>query len=343
MKKIFILIIRIIVSSQFVFAQCPSSVTDIDGNSYDVIQIGNQCWMGSDLRVTKYMNGISILDGTGIGAATLGGNWSQSTYYFNYNDSLQYVNSFGRLYTWYAAMNGSSSTNSSPSNVQGVCPDGWHLPSISEWDTLFKYIDTNADLTLNQGFALSVSTFAGGMLKDTSSNYWFTPNVGASNSYGFNARGGGFRDPSGVFSSLNSGAQYLSTTEWSQYKMYTVLIRHYTSELFTYGNTNKVTGHSVRCICNNTATYNSTLNYNSQVTVYPNPTNGQITIQLFKSTTSGMIQVLSSTNDLILETNLKEIENTISLPPSIKSGLYFIIYYDEHKMIVKVTKLMVIK
>lgn len=57
-----------------------------------------------------------------------------------YNDIEKNCDHFGRLYTWRAAMNRASSSNSNPSGVQGVCPPGWHLPSNAEWHELLEYV-----------------------------------------------------------------------------------------------------------------------------------------------------------------------------------------------------------
>ena len=93
-------------------------VRDIDGNVYHTLQIGQQCWMAENLRTTRYANGEPI----GIGGACF---YPDN----NSNNKLKY----GLLYTWYVTTRDSSSS-SNPSGVQGVCPNGWHIPSIAEWD-----------------------------------------------------------------------------------------------------------------------------------------------------------------------------------------------------------------
>lgn len=103
----------------------PNAVTDIDGNSYDAVQIGNQVWMAENLRTTKYA------DGTTIPVGILQSFTQPSRY--NPNNNANNVNSYGYLYNWSAVMNGSSSSDANPSGVQGVCPNGWHVPSEEEW------------------------------------------------------------------------------------------------------------------------------------------------------------------------------------------------------------------
>ncbi|OQB81122.1 MAG: hypothetical protein BWX87_00907 [Bacteroidetes bacterium ADurb.Bin123] len=93
-------------------AEDPNSVTDIDGNVYPVVKIGDQEWMARNLRVTK------APDGTPISSYVVGNDPGNALIY-------------GRHYTWDVAMNGSAEES-----AQGICPDGWHLPSDEEFKIL---------------------------------------------------------------------------------------------------------------------------------------------------------------------------------------------------------------
>ena len=101
-----------------------ATVTDRDGNVYNTVQIGAQCWLKENLRSTQYADGTPIAEG----------NW-----YYPNNDSSS-VSTYGLLYNWPAAMHGASSSIGNPSGVQGVCPTGWHLPSNAEWTQLTNYV-----------------------------------------------------------------------------------------------------------------------------------------------------------------------------------------------------------
>jgi uncharacterized protein (TIGR02145 family) len=106
---------------------------DYDGNEYDMLRLGNQVWMAQNLRTTHYANGTSI---------PLGNSTSTTTAYrYCPNNIISNVSKFGYLYNWKAVMGNSSSSSSNPSYVQGICPDGWHVPSEAEWDQLVGYID----------------------------------------------------------------------------------------------------------------------------------------------------------------------------------------------------------
>jgi len=109
--------------------------------------------------------------------------------FFNvYGDS---IGGFGALYNWHAA-----------TDVRNIAPVGFHVPSKSEYETLLNEIDLYD--AINEYWPLS-----GGLLKDTSSSYWNSPNTGATNEYGFNIRGSGGRDGSGFWSIKEEGYFWL--------------------------------------------------------------------------------------------------------------------------------------
>ncbi len=116
-------------------------VTDIDGNTYQVLQLGSQCWMRENLRVTKYATGTTI---------DLGDSLSNSIPYRYYPDGdLNNVSTYGYLYNWAAVMSGTGGSSSNPSGVQGICPTGWHLPSIAEWTQLTDYVSSQPSYLCN--------------------------------------------------------------------------------------------------------------------------------------------------------------------------------------------------
>ncbi len=116
-----------------------------------------------------------------------------------YDNDLDNCNVYGRLYDWETACN--------------ACPDGWHLPTDNEWKILEKELgmsNKDADDTGWRG------TNEGGKLKEAGTYHWESPNKGVTNSSGFQALPGGYRDYSdGPFSSLGYVAYFWSATEWS--------------------------------------------------------------------------------------------------------------------------------
>jgi uncharacterized protein (TIGR02145 family) len=90
-----------------------------DGQKYVYVTINAQTWMAENLNFNA------------PGSVCYGNNPSNCTTY-------------GRLYTWNAAMSGAISSNAVPSGRQGVCPAGWHFPSDAEWTVLMNHAGSRA-------------------------------------------------------------------------------------------------------------------------------------------------------------------------------------------------------
>lgn len=105
---------------------CDPTVTDIDGNVYNVVSIGSQCWMKENLRTSR------LNDGTPINKISDGTNWQTKwfdskvpTYiYYDHNETIN--ETYGKLYNWEAASNSK------------LCPKGWHIPTNAEWEQMIK-------------------------------------------------------------------------------------------------------------------------------------------------------------------------------------------------------------
>lgn len=164
--------------------------------------------MAENLKTIHFADGSAIPQPEGTSAWMNLGDSDMA--YCWYDNSTTNRDIYGGLYTWAAAMNGAGSSNSNPSGVQGVCPDGWHLPSDAEWQELEMH------LGMSQGEADSVGwrgTDQGAKLKETGTSHWDSPNTGANNSSGFTALPGGFRY--GVESGyLGYRASFCSATEF---------------------------------------------------------------------------------------------------------------------------------
>ena len=116
-------------------------VVDIDGNIYNTKKIGGQWWMTENIKVTRYANGEPLINGSLI--EDLKGDDS-TKYYFTspfHPPSTSPVPGYGYYYTLAALMNGEDLSNSIPSGVQGICPEGWHVPSSAEFVILINYIN----------------------------------------------------------------------------------------------------------------------------------------------------------------------------------------------------------
>lgn len=202
-----------------------------DGTEYGYVTIGDQVWMAENL---KYLPAVT-------GPRTGSGN---APHYYVYDYDGTHVTEakatdnyriYGVLYNWTAAMNGAASSSSNPSGVQGACPDGWHLPSDTEWEQLINYVGDNKE--------------AANKLKEFGTTHWWS-NVQGNNATGFTALPGGHRNSNGEFFSSRQVGYWWSATDvapantGSAYPRY---LSYNNSEVFrTSGG--KSDGMSVRCI-----------------------------------------------------------------------------------------------
>ncbi len=190
-------------------------VTDIDGNEYITVIIGEQEWMAENLLAIRNADGDTI-----------------NRYCYKY-DIEQYCDLYGGLYSWHTVMNGEKGSNDNSSRVQGICPTGWHVPSDAEWSELIDYLDGRS--------------VAGGKLKEAGTVHWDSPNVGATNEVGFTALPGGMRYFNGTFMFIGRDGRWWSATGESANSAW---YRDITSSCDSvYRNTtDKRMGFSVRCI-----------------------------------------------------------------------------------------------
>lgn len=209
--------------------------TDIDGNAYTNVKIGNQTWMKENYAVTKYRNGEVIPKmQSGQAVLTPSGyvNWSNLTdykfgAYMTYFSGSPFPN--GHSYNWYAV-----------NDPRGLAPIGWHIPSKADWIVLKEF--------------LGGELIAGGKMKENSSTYWANPNVGATNSSGFTARGNGFFEFNGTalgstYSKQKFISYFWSSTEFDLTQAYTYKLSNSSERLIeSYVTDYKVQGGSVRCI-----------------------------------------------------------------------------------------------
>lgn len=166
--------------------QMPETISDIDGNVYNIMTIGSQIWMAENLKTTRYND---VVDMENITSNT---SWSNMTYgaYCWYNNDINNRNIYGALYNWFAVNRGN------------LCPIGWHAPSDAEWTTLSDY--------------LGGKDVAGGKLKEVGLAHWISPNDGATNETGFTALPGGWRtSPDYTFNGIGVAGDWWSSTEYS--------------------------------------------------------------------------------------------------------------------------------
>ena len=210
---------------------CGDALVDSrDGQSYNTVLIGTQCWMAENLNIGTMINGSN--DQTDNGTIEK----------YCYNNSTSNCDTYGGLYQWDEAMQYVTTAG-----TQGVCPAGWHIPTDAEWMTMEEYLGmcsgTGSGCSGATGWR---GTDEGGKLKETGTTHWTSPNTGATNSSGFTALPGGYRYTDGSFHNLTSSASFWLSTEGGSNAWYRYL--HYNSAQVIRGYNNKAYGFSVRCV-----------------------------------------------------------------------------------------------
>ncbi|MEN8251083.1 MAG: FISUMP domain-containing protein, partial [Bacteroidota bacterium] len=219
------------------------SVSDYNGNVYNTLRAGNQIWLQQNLLSTHYADGTILEDGSSIGDIT--GNYS-SQYQFAFDDDDANTLIYGRLYTWAAAMRGATSSDDNPGTTQGVCPDGWHMPTDSEWKEFELQLGMSEGL-INKMYNRGID--AGGRIKLDSTKYWLEPNLAATNSSGYTALPAGYRPPIGGFNHLKAYGYFWTATQEDISNAYLRGL-HYNSAGIIRNRLDKAMAFSVRCLQN---------------------------------------------------------------------------------------------
>ena len=193
-----------------------NTITDIDGNTYNVVQIGKQLWIAENLNVSKYRNGDEIPEVTDINEwrSLTTGAWC---YYDNQKD--RYEKTYGKLYNWYAL-----------NDPRGLMPEGFKVPSDEEWATLIDYLGGEHD--------------AGAKMKQIGKEHWAN-DKDATNQSGFTGLPGGGRVIS--FSNICSGGQWWTSSEKSSDMSFFKQLGAYSSNVIELAS-EKCSGFSIRGI-----------------------------------------------------------------------------------------------
>lgn len=219
------------------------SVSDVCGNTYKTVKIGTQWWMAENMRCNKY-------DTQSERAGATLSTSSSSTYAPYYTDgrnattsssgslTSEQRNKLGYLYNWAAAVglatesDAKNQTSSFSGNRQGICPNGWHVPTSAEWNTLENYVGSNA----------------GTKLKATSG--WYYGN--GTDDYSFAALPAGSANGSKVYD-VGGGARIWTATPPNNdvaYDVAYIRILYFSRDYLTSSGYGKIYAQSVRCIRN---------------------------------------------------------------------------------------------
>ena len=199
-----------------------NDVKDINGNTYKTVYIGSQQWMAENL------NAKSFNDGTLIEQVIDSSQWNTLKPMWTYygNDSINNAR-FGKLYSGdvvYTAVNGN----------KNVCPVGWHVPSEADWLVLYSYINKNAT--------------TGGILKETGTTNWMSPNTGATDSLNFKALPAGYVTLPGRYMSKGMYSMFWASSTDKSRSDLPIRYMFYNNALFYSTNVTRTYGFSIRCV-----------------------------------------------------------------------------------------------
>ena len=211
------------------------TMTDIDGNVYRIVKIGDQWWMAENLKVTKYRNGDNIPNvtnsSTWVGLTT----GARCTY----NNDNGNIATYGLLYNWYAV-----------DDSRNIAPAGWHVPTDAEYTTLENYLIAN-------GYNWDGTTTGNKIGKSLASKTGWSSsfvagdvgnNMSTNNASGFSALPGGYRVcSSGTFGSIGTIGYWWSATEYSSANAWNRYL-YYNYSDFSGASRSKQYGFSVRLI-----------------------------------------------------------------------------------------------
>ncbi len=210
------------------------TMTDIEGNVYKTIRIGNQWWMAENLRTTKYNDGTPI---PCVENSAIWGNLTMPGYCYYNNDFVANAVKYGALYNDYAV------------NTGKLAPAGWHVPDTTDWNTLENYLIANG---YNWDGTTTGNKIAQSMAAKTNWDTYSNPgtigdDLTKNNRSGFSALPGGSRFFNGSFNYIGRNGFWWSATENNAVNAY------YRNLNYDYVGLNRLNcdkgyGFSVRCV-----------------------------------------------------------------------------------------------
>ena len=220
MKKILSLLLGIILLT--------GCTKDDKANSGTSIKIGTQTWTTTNLDVATYR------DGTIIPQVTDQADWAGLTTgaWCYYNNTTANGTTYGKLYNWYAVAGIHDTDSATPNKI--LAPNGYHVPSDTEWTTLTTY--------------LGGESIAGGKMKSTDTTLWLSPNADATNSSGFTGLPGGYRSYVGSFYYVGTNGLWWSSSEVNTSSAWNRSLGYNGGIANRSGYFSKEGGFSVRCL-----------------------------------------------------------------------------------------------
>jgi uncharacterized protein (TIGR02145 family) len=196
---------------------CGDNVTDPrNAMVYPTVQIGDQCWMAKNMNIGERINGSEEMTDNG------------SIEKYCYDNDEANCTQYGGLYQWDEVLQYAGD------NVEGICPDGWHVPALEEWQQLEMALGMPEEqATASSGWQ---GTDEGSKLKEGGSS-------------GFNAIMTGNRNTSGNFTTFGLSTAFWTATQASSFMATARTLDESHTEI-SHTNYDKRYGHAIRCLKN---------------------------------------------------------------------------------------------
>jgi uncharacterized protein (TIGR02145 family) len=214
--------------------QCGDQLLDIDGNTYNTVLIGDQCWMKENLKTTVYSNGTPIPN---VEDQTAWSNLTIGAYVWSDND-ISWKDSYGALYNWYTTV-----------DTSGLCPSGWHVASNDEWTVLTDYIGGEVSPHGDElKSCRQENSPLGGDCNTNEHPRWNEDDTYyGTDIYGFSGLPGSYRTNNGTFINIGNSGYWWSSTEYSTNNAWNRKLSSYMGYIDRFW-TYKRSGRSVRCL-----------------------------------------------------------------------------------------------
>jgi uncharacterized protein (TIGR02145 family) len=209
---------------------CPGTPTvSYEGQVYNTVQIGSQCWLKENLNVGTMVANIQQQSD------------NDTIEKYCYNNEPDSCTKYGGLYQWDEMMQ-----YTTQQGAQGICPPGWHLPTDEEWKVLEGMVDSQHGIGDNSWDDLGYRGYdAGANLKTTSG---WSQNGNGTDLYGFTGLPGGLRGNTSGFGSIGDTGHWWTSTERSYYYSWNHGLGYSEAGVWRGGGHGKDFGFSVRCI-----------------------------------------------------------------------------------------------
>ena len=325
MKNLFTILLAVLISAG-VYSQVQfGTLIDIDTNAYKTVKIGNQVWMAENLKVTHYKNGDPIPNVIEYNTGDLNWRFTTAGAWCDYNNDTAMGEAYGHLYNYYAAV-----------DPRGVAPEGWHVATNAEWDSLFHFV--GIEITVGPDSGDKWNATAGIYLKEAGTEFWASTTPQVTNPWGWSGRGGGLR--SSTFSALKTYHYIWRLPEVPIDPIvndvaYPILIGMHAGTSMRFENCDQPwQGSGIRCVKDDTIfipTRIKELSTNHSFSVYPNPTAGSLKLRIENYDIKNLKYHIYSIHGTFLQSKkVVDNETHISMEKFVP-GVYFMKVTDNNK------------